>query len=70
MKQNLPAGKDAAVSYSTFAQLMVASGLIAIGKELERLFEEQNRRMTARVLAFLSGEVTPESAFQFEEDLA
>ena len=58
------------MSYSTFAQLMVASGLIAIGKELEKLFEEHNRRMTARVLAFLSGEVTPESAFQFEEDLA
>lgn len=56
--------------YSTFAQLMVASGLIVIGKELEKLFEEQNRRMTARVLAFLSGEVTPESAYQFEEDLA
>jgi hypothetical protein len=58
------------MSYSTFAQLMVASGLIGIGKELEKLFEEHNRQMTARVLAFLSGEVTPESAFQFEEDLA
>jgi hypothetical protein len=49
---------------------MVASGLIGIGKELEKLLEEQNRQITARVVAFLSGEVTPESVFQFEEDLA
>ena len=55
--------------YSTFAQLMFASGLIEIEKELGELFEEQNRQMTSRVLAFLGGEVTPEAAFQFEEDV-
>jgi hypothetical protein len=68
-KKNFPAGKDAAMQYSTVAPLVVASGLIEIGTKLEKCFEERNGQMTARVLAFVSGKVTPEATFRFEEDL-
>ncbi len=57
------------MSYSTVVQLILASGLVEIGNELQEIFEEHHRQMTARVLALLSGEIIPEATFQFEEDL-
>ena len=54
--------------YSTFAHLIVASGL-KIEEELEKVFEEQKRQIVSRLLAFFGGEVTPEASFRLEEDL-
>ena len=58
------------MSYSTFQLVLLASTVEDLQTELLALVQESGEQLAQVVVKLLLNEVTPEAAFQFEEELS